>query len=91
MNSDGTPVEGAGAAAAVNTNEIATVTLVCRAVDMAQGEARQAIPFALIARLNESPLFNPTNTVLSPQVTPDEATSTFSFGLTLGLKRPLKL
>jgi hypothetical protein len=80
-----------GGATTALTNEISSVTLVCRAVDVAQGEAKQAIPFALQAELNASPWFNPSNTVLSPQVTPDEATSTFTFGVTLGLKRPLKL
>ena len=74
----------------VNTNETSTVTLVCRAVDVANNEARQAIPFALEAELKASPMFNPTNTVLSPEVTPDGTGATFSFGVTLGLKRPMK-
>ena len=73
-----------------NTNEISTVTLVCRAVDVANNEARQVIPFALEKELRESPMFNPTNTVLSPEVTPDANGVTFSFGVTLGLKRPMK-
>ena len=84
----------AGGVSAALTNDISTVTLVCRAVDVERNgvkEAREAIPFALQAELNASPWFNPSNTVLSPQVTPDDATSTFTFGVTLGLKRPLKL
>lgn len=66
------------------------VEITLRAVDVAQQEARQVIPFALQAELNASPMFNPATTVLSAQVTPDDATSTFTFGVTLGLKRPLK-
>ena len=81
---------GVAAAPAKNTNEISTVTLVCRAVDVASGEARQAIPFALQAELSASSMFNPTNTVLSPEVTPDGSGATFTFGVTLGLKRPMK-
>jgi len=87
MNPDGTMVNPAATAV---TNEYSTITLVCRAVDVAQQQARQIIPFALQAELNASPLFDPATTVLSPQVTPDDATSTFSFGVTLGLKSPLK-
>lgn len=88
---EGGAYPGAAPSAAVgNTNETSTVTLVCRAVDVANGEARQAIPFALQAELVASQMFNPTNTVLSPEVTPDSVGATFSFGVTLGLKRPMK-
>lgn len=85
------PPEGAPAVAHVgNTNETSTVQIVCRAVDVANNEARQIVPFALEKELRESPLFNPTNTVLSPEVTPDGSGTTFTFGVTLGLKRPMK-
>ena len=80
----------AAAGVAVNTNETETVAIICRAVDVANNEARQAIPFALEAELKASPMFNPTNTVLSPEVTPDASGTTFTFGVTLGLKRPMK-
>ena len=69
--------------------EYTKVKVVLRAVNVS-GEAQQIIPFAVQAELNASPMFNPATTVLSPQVTPDDATSTFSFGVTLGLKRPMK-
>jgi type IV pilus assembly protein PilM len=88
VNPDGTPlltpVGGADSA-----TEYAKVELVLRAVDVSR-EAQQIIPFAVQGELNASPMFNPATTVLSPQVTPDEATTTFSFGVTLGLKKPLK-
>jgi hypothetical protein len=88
VNPDGTPmltpVGGADSA-----TEYAKVELILRAVDVSR-EAQQIIPFAVQGELNASPMFNPATTVLSPQVTPDEATTTFSFGVTLGLKKPLK-
>jgi hypothetical protein len=41
--------------------------------------------------LKSSPLFDPKETQLSPQINVDEATGTFTFGVTLAIKRPLKL
>ena len=87
---DGGMPAGGAAPPTVNTNETTVVTLVCRAVDVANNEARQAIPFALEAELKASPMFNPTNIVLSQEVTPDGSGATFTFGVTLGLKRPMK-
>jgi len=75
------------APATVNTNETSTVTMICRAVNVGNNEV---IPFALEKELRESPYFNPTNTVLSPEVTPDPSGITVTFGVTLGLKRPMK-
>lgn len=72
-----------------NTNEIASVTLVCRALDVTRDASLQ-IPVALADELVASPFFT-TNTVLTPTTTPDEATKTFTFGVTLSLKRPMKL
>lgn len=92
MGQPGMP--GVGGAPVANTNEISSVELVCRSVDVEMNGvkiAREVVPFALQAELSASPLFNSTNIVLSPQVTPDDANMTFSFGVTLGLKRPLKL
>jgi len=85
MNPDGST----GAAGEVSTNEFATITLVCRAVDVSP-EAGQIIPFAVDAEVKASPMFNPATTVLSQQITPDSTTSTFTFGLTVGLARPMK-
>jgi hypothetical protein len=101
----GTPMpgaEGAGGeiagAPAANSNQVAMVTLVCRGVSLTQalasGNAASAntdIAFALAEALKESPLFDAKETQLTQKVTEDEATGTFTFGLTLKLKRPLKL
>jgi hypothetical protein len=94
----------AGAAAtpagapAGNSNQVASVTLLCRGVSLTQvlasGNAASAnteIAFALESALRESPLFEAKETQLTQKVTEDETTGTFTFGLTLKLKRPLKL
>jgi len=92
---DGAAVAGVPAA---NSNQVATVTVVCRGVSLSQalssGNAASAnteIAFALESALKESPLFDAKETQLTQKVTEDEATGTFTFGLTLKLKRPLKL
>jgi type IV pilus assembly protein PilM len=102
MGAPGPGGEGAGgemvSAAAANSNQVAMVTLVCRGVSLTQalasGNAASAntdIAFALESALKESPLFDAKETQLTQKVTEDEATGTFTFGLTLKLKRPLKL
>ena len=81
----GAPAPAGGAHG--NTNETSTVTMICRAVNVGNNEV---IPFALEQELRESPMFNPSNTVLSAEVTPDPSGTTVTFGVTLGLKRPMK-
>jgi hypothetical protein len=49
------------------------------------------LAFEMEKELKKSPLFDSQETVLSPVMTRDEATGTFSFGATLALKQPLKL
>jgi len=93
----GAPVAPAGAPAG-NSNQVASVTIVCRGVSLTQapisGNAASAnteMAFALETALRESPLFEAKDTQLTQKVTEDETTGTFTFGLTLKLKRPLKL
>jgi type IV pilus assembly protein PilM len=96
----GQPAPG-GAVAGVpagNSNQVATVTIACRGVSLTQvlasGNAASAnteIAFALESALKESPLFDAAETQLTVKVAEEEATGTFTFGLTLKLKRPLKL
>lgn len=85
-------------APAGNSNQVASVTIVCRGVSLTQalsaGNAASAnteIAFAFESALRESPLFEAKDTQLTQKVTEDETTGTFTFGLTLKLKRPLKL
>ena len=97
--SAGDPGAAATAGApAGNSNQVASVTIVCRGVSLTQalssGNAASAnteIAFAFESALRESPLFEAKETQLTQKVTEDETTGTFTFGLTLKLKRPLKL
>lgn len=87
------PVPGvAPDAAATNSG---TVKLECRAVNMREfnAAANQRIVFELHKQLasTNSPLVDAEATRLDPEIVEDPNTGTFSFGITLALKRPLKL
>ncbi len=83
--------EGIGTEAATNT--VGTIKLECRAVSLKQidASANNKLAFAFQDELKRSPLVDPQGTQLDPSISEDEATGTFSFGITLALKRPLKL
>lgn len=76
-----------------STNQIDSVTMLCRGVDLTSSSgipsANTDIAFALERALKASPLFDPA-TSLAGETVPDPATGTFSFGIKLKLKRPLK-
>lgn len=87
------PVPGATPdASATNSG---TVKLECRAVNMREfnAAANQRIVFELHKQLasTNSPLVDAEATRLDPEIVEDPSTGTFSFGITLALKRPLKL
>lgn len=73
---------------------IDSVTLVCRGVDLANSSgipsANTDIAFALEHALKESPFFDPATSLAGDNVA-DPTTGTFSFGIKLKLKRPLKV
>jgi hypothetical protein len=79
------------------TNQIDTVTLLCRGVDIATTSgvpsANTDIAFALELALKASPVFDSTNTSLAGDngIAVDPATGTFTFGIKLKMKRPLKV
>ncbi|MGC3959310.1 MAG: type IV pilus assembly protein PilM [Verrucomicrobiota bacterium] len=79
-------------AAATNSG---TVKLECRAVNMREfnAAANQRIVFEFHKQLasTNSPLVDAETTRLDPEIVEDPNTGTFSFGITLALKRPLKL
>jgi hypothetical protein len=78
----------------INPNEIATVSLMFRAVSLTQvsPSANTDLAYALLEELKQdSRLFEPKGTQFSTEILPDEATGTFTFGVTLALKQPLKL
>jgi type IV pilus assembly protein PilM len=70
-----------------------TIQLTCRAVDLnaVDPTARTAIAFEVESQMKSSPLFDPKGTMLSRTVTPDEATGTITFDITVALQNPLKL
>jgi hypothetical protein len=77
-------------------NEISTVALTFRAVRLSRVAASANVPdtdlvYALEAEVKACPLFDAQKTTLSPEITPDEQTGTFTFGMTLALNKPLKL
>jgi hypothetical protein len=74
---------------------ISTITLICRAVNLQNviPDANTTIIYTLESELKADPLFDPKGTQLNnqPPIATDEATGTFSFGVTVQLKEPLKL
>ena len=83
-----------GAAKPGNTNELASINMVCRGVDVTtisgSPSANQDIGYAVEAALKASPLFDKDGTHLLGDNNKD-ANGTFTFGVVLKLKRPLKL
>jgi hypothetical protein len=75
------------------TNAVGAIKLQCRGVSLSKLDpsANNKLAFAFQDELKRSPLVDAEGTKLDPQITDDETTGTFSFGVTLALKRPLKL
>jgi hypothetical protein len=81
------------APASTGTNEVAAIKLVCRAVNMmkAAPSANSDLAFTFARELQKSPLFDPEGTQLSGTLEQvQEKDVTFSFGVNLRLKRPIK-
>ncbi|MDB6125903.1 MAG: Type pilus assembly protein PilM [Pedosphaera sp.] len=77
-----------------STNELSTVSIVCRAVNVTSSgiaSANTDMAYAVERALKESPMFDNAETQVSREINVDEATGTFTFGVNLKLKRPLKL
>ena len=89
-----TTVPGTGAVTELgNTNEIAVARLLCRAVDLTSvsAAANTELAFAVHKELQNCPLLDAEGTQLEPNINVDATTGTFSFGITLKLKRPIKI
>src|SRR5262249_20867176 len=87
-----TPAAATGAPA--NTpNQISTFSLTCRAVDLQNvaSDANNSIFVALESELKNSPILDPKQTGLAPEITPEDATHTFKVSATLVAKQPLNL
>ena len=73
--------------------EIGSCLLVFRAVSLTSisPSANTDIAFAVLNELKASPMFDAEKTVFAGNITPDEPPGTFTFTITVKLKRPLKL
>jgi type IV pilus assembly protein PilM len=73
------------------TNQTGVITLVCRAVSLSSVDpsANTTIAYALEDELRNSSYFDPKATQLSGQITADDASGTFTFGVIVTLKNPL--
>jgi hypothetical protein len=88
----GGPTAAPAARDTVSTNEVVSLNVTCRAVSRRDLDATadDRLLFVLESQLQASPLFDPAETRLSSPVTRDDEL-TFSFGITLKLKNPIKL
>ena len=81
--------------ATASTNQISTIKLVCRAVDLSASipDANPTLVSILENELKSSPFFDPKDTQVVSQITSDESTPTRTFTVTLllVLKTPLTL
>jgi len=92
---EGTPSTTAKPAAPTSTNEIAVINMKCRGLNLKKYDpsANNKLAYAVEDELQSSPLFDKKDTKLSGDIEQVEATNsiTFSFGVTLKLKHPMKL
>ena len=88
----GSPFAASGMSMAGLT-EISAVTMLFRAVSMTQvaASANTDIAYGLLDELKASPFFEPAGIQFSTLINPDEASGTFTFGITATLQKPLKL
>jgi type IV pilus assembly protein PilM len=75
------------------TNETGAMTLICRAVSLSKVDpaANSDIAYTLENELQASPYFDPKATQLTGQINAEDASGTFTFGITAVLKNPLNL
>lgn len=81
------------AAGGTTSTNAGTIRLECRGVSLSKNDpsANNKLAFAFLDDLRRSPVVDAQGTQLGAQIVEDEPTSTFSFEITLALKRPLKL
>lgn len=87
------PGDGAGGAAKPGGDQVATMSIIFRAISRTavQAEANKQTAYQILDEMKSSPYFEPTNTAFSTEISPDEPPGTFWFGITNTLKHPLKL
>jgi type IV pilus assembly protein PilM len=74
-------------------NQAGAISLLCRAVSMSKVDsaANSDIAYTLENELQASPYFDPKATQLTGQINAEDASGTFTFGITAVLKNPLNL
>jgi len=67
------------------------ITMMCRAVSLSKVDsaANSDIAYTLENELQASPLFDPKATQLTGQINAEDASGTFTFGISAVLKNPL--
>ena len=87
------PAPAADATPADAGSQTNAVTIICRAVSLSNVDpsANTTIAYALEDELRASSYFDPKATQLSGQITADDASGTFTFGVVVALKNPLNL
>jgi hypothetical protein len=77
--------------AQTQTNQSGAITLICRAVSLSKVDsaANSDIAYTLENELQASPFFDPKATQLTGQINPEDASGTFTFGISAVLKNPL--
>ena len=87
---DPSSAPGAGNALPSNSNQVAVIKINCRAVDRnsVNPGANNQMAYTFDNELKQSPMF--ADVRLDPQIVDDPTTGTFTFGINLVLKKPLK-
>jgi hypothetical protein len=91
---DSTATTTAAKTTPASTNEIAVITIKCRGLNLKKFSptANNDLAYAVEKELQESPMFDRKETKLSGDIeSVDETAITFSFGVTLKFKHPMKL
>jgi len=86
-----TPTPATSAPAGGNPNEISTISFRCRAVDQPLEVANSDLAYAVQDELKASPFFAPPITLGTIERKKEESTNTFTFTVTVNLKKPAKL
>ena len=75
------------------SDQISTITLLCRAVNLQNlvSDGNTPIIYTLESQLKASPLFDEKGTQLQGSIYVDEPSGTFTFGVVVTLKHPMKL
>jgi type IV pilus assembly protein PilM len=78
---------------ALKSGPMAPINLICRAVNLSSIDpsANSEIAYVVENELKSCPIFDPKTTQLTGQITPDDVSRTFTFGITVTLLNPLQL